>query len=260
VGADRGQRPGGGGGCLWLVLVVGRGLVVVAGVQDQLAEQLAGVAVDHPDVSVVDEQADRGAGQPDAETDVVQPAVVAQSDGAPAVDFVLLEAVVGGDDRAGGDCLGTFLVGLQRSPPIQRPVRPDGVVVAGEAAELSLQTGHGVGWWLRGQPFLHRLVEALYLAAGLGMVGPRMADRDPQQAELHLQRDSASPRCLAVKTAPLSVNTLAGVPHRAKAVRKLATTSPPLVIRRASVARQSREWSSRMFKSPPRRRRPAPNG
>jgi len=51
-------------------------LVVVAGVQGQLAEQLSGVAVDHPDVSVVDEEADRGAGQPDAEADVVQPAVV----------------------------------------------------------------------------------------------------------------------------------------------------------------------------------------
>ena len=67
---------------------------------------------------------------------------------------------MGGDDRAGGDRLGTVLVGLQRSPPIQRPVRTDGVVVAGESVELTLQTGHGVSGRLRGQPFLDRLVEA----------------------------------------------------------------------------------------------------
>jgi hypothetical protein len=45
---------------------------------------------------------------------------------------------------------------------------------------LRLQTSHGGSWRLRGQPFLHRLVEAFDLAAGLWMVGPRMADLEPE--------------------------------------------------------------------------------
>ena len=47
------------------------GLVVPHRVQDQLADQLAGVAVDDADVQVVDEQADGCAGEPGAEADVV---------------------------------------------------------------------------------------------------------------------------------------------------------------------------------------------
>src|SRR5215216_616247 len=72
------------------------GLIVPAGVQDQFADQLTGVAVDDADVQVVDEQADRGAGEPGAEADVVQPAVVAHSDRCPAVDLVVPDPVVGG--------------------------------------------------------------------------------------------------------------------------------------------------------------------
>ena len=39
------------------------------------------MAVDDADVQVVDEQADRGAGEAGAEADVVEPAVVADGDG-----------------------------------------------------------------------------------------------------------------------------------------------------------------------------------
>jgi hypothetical protein len=39
------------------------GLEVPGGVEGELAEELAGVAVDDPDVQVVDEQGDRGAGE-----------------------------------------------------------------------------------------------------------------------------------------------------------------------------------------------------
>ena len=39
------------------------------------------MAVDHSDVSVVDEHADRGTSQPTAEADVVQPAAVADGNG-----------------------------------------------------------------------------------------------------------------------------------------------------------------------------------
>jgi hypothetical protein len=53
----------------------------------------------------------------------------------------------------------------------QRPMRPVGVVVAGEAVELRLQLGHGRRLGLLGEPALEGLMEALDLAAGLGMIG-----------------------------------------------------------------------------------------
>ena len=45
-------------GRVWVVQGETAGLVVPGRVQDQFANQLAGVAVDHPDVQVVDQQAD----------------------------------------------------------------------------------------------------------------------------------------------------------------------------------------------------------
>jgi hypothetical protein len=47
------------------------GLVIPGGVQDQVADELAGVAVDDPDVQVVDQQQDRSAAEAGAEADVV---------------------------------------------------------------------------------------------------------------------------------------------------------------------------------------------
>ena len=51
-------------------------------------------------------------------------------------------------------------------------------------------------------------------------------------------------RGVVVKMAPLSVSTDAGVPQRAKAAVKVSTTSGPVVISRAWLARAIREWSS----------------
>lgn len=70
------------------------------------------MAVDDSDVQVIDEQADRGAGEAGAEAGVVQPAVVAQSDRAPSVDLVGPDPVVGGDDRSGRNGFGAGGVGL----------------------------------------------------------------------------------------------------------------------------------------------------
>ena len=56
------------------------GLVVPCWVQDQFADELAGVAADDADVQVVDEQGDGAAGKSGAEADVVEPAVVAKGD------------------------------------------------------------------------------------------------------------------------------------------------------------------------------------
>src|SRR5512132_3706944 len=121
------------------------GLVVPVGVQDQFADQLTGVAVDDADVQVVDEQADRGAGEPGAEADVVQPAVVAHSDRAPSVDLVGPDPVVGGDDRAGRNGLGSGRIGLCGGAPTQPAVRPDGVVV-GENDKLIWPHCAGLIW------------------------------------------------------------------------------------------------------------------
>ena len=81
-------------------------MVVPVRVQGELADQLAGVAVDDADVQVVDEQGDCGAGQAGAEADVVEPAVVSQGDRAAGVDLVVPDPVVGESDWSGGDSFG----------------------------------------------------------------------------------------------------------------------------------------------------------
>jgi hypothetical protein len=54
---------------------------------------------------------------------------------------------------------------------MERTMRPDLVVDAGEGVQLGLQLGHGGGGGLRGKPALQGLVEAFDLALGLGMAG-----------------------------------------------------------------------------------------
>src|SRR5215213_8561808 len=179
------------------------GLIVPGRVQDQVADQGAGVAVDHPDVQVVDEQADRGAGEPGAEADVVQPAVVAQRDAAAGVDPILPDTVVEGNDRAGRDGFGSGRVGLGGGAPTEGAVRSDGVVVAGEPVQLALQPNESGGPGLRGQPLLLSLVEPLHLAAGLRMVRPAMADPDAAQPELDLQRNPALATLFAGEDRPI---------------------------------------------------------
>ena len=207
------------------------------------------MAIDDADVQVVDEQADRGAGEPGAEADVVQPAVVAQSDRAPAVDLVVPDPVVGGDDRAGRNGFGSGRIGLGGGAPAQRAVRPDGVVVGLEPVQLVLQPDQSGG------PGLGRAA----ISSGSGGTVPpcrRSADgtggsgcsRIPRSPSWTSSATRPSPRCLAVKTAPLSVSTLAGRPHRPKAAVKVSTTCGPRVMRRALAAMLTREWSSRMLK------------
>jgi hypothetical protein len=122
----------------------------VGGVEDEFADEVAGVAVDDADVEVVDEQGDRGAGEPDAEADVVEPAVVAQGDAAAGVDLVVPDAVVGVDEGAGRDGFGSGLPSLQWGAAVQGAVRPGGVVVLGKGVELGLQVGDGGGRGLGG--------------------------------------------------------------------------------------------------------------
>src|SRR3954452_19411017 len=147
------------------------GLEVAAWVEGEFSQELAGVAGGDPDVQVVDEQGDAGAGVLASEADVVQPAVVAQGDGAGLVDAVVPDPAVRLDVGAGGGGLGAGGVGLPGGPPVQGPVRADLVVVAAEPGELALQAGGGLGRWLRGEPLLLGLLEAFDLALGLWVVG-----------------------------------------------------------------------------------------
>jgi hypothetical protein len=55
-------------------------LVVAAGVEVELAEDLAGGGVDDSDVEVVDEQSDVGSSVGSADADVVETAVVTEGD------------------------------------------------------------------------------------------------------------------------------------------------------------------------------------
>ena len=71
------------------------GLVVLARVEGQVAQESAGGGVDDADVQVLDEHDDVGPGVGPADADVVEPAVVAQGDDAGGVDAVAADAVVG---------------------------------------------------------------------------------------------------------------------------------------------------------------------
>jgi hypothetical protein len=73
IGITRTRSVGSGRCCFGLPWV--DGLVVAGGVDDQLAEQLAGGRVDDADLEVVDEQPDGGSGVGSADADVVEAAV-----------------------------------------------------------------------------------------------------------------------------------------------------------------------------------------
>jgi hypothetical protein len=110
-----------------------QGLVVPAGVEGELAQELTGVFVDHADVAVLDEEQDVGSGVGSADADVVQPAVVAQGDHAGVVDAVVADPLVGGwgvGGRRGG--LGSGGVGggwSGAAGAAESAVRAAGVVV-----------------------------------------------------------------------------------------------------------------------------------
>jgi predicted ATPase len=130
---------------------------------------------------------------PAAQADVVQPAVVPQGEFAVGVDLVVADPEVAVDERdAGGGGLGPGCVGLGRGAPVQRPVRPEGVVVDGEGVELGLQLVEVGGAGLPGQPPLLRLVEALDLAAGLWVVGPGVAEDHAAGVEGELEGDPSA--------------------------------------------------------------------
>jgi hypothetical protein len=86
-------------------------LVVAAGIDDQVAQDLAGGGVDDGDVQVLDEQDDVGSGVGSADADVPELAGDAQGDAAGLVDLVVADAVMGvGSAVSAGGCLGQRVV------------------------------------------------------------------------------------------------------------------------------------------------------
>jgi len=80
-----------------------------------------------------------------------------------------------------------------RGAAAQCSMRPLVVVVAGEPVELGLQVGDRDGAGLADQPAFQGLVEALHLAAGLGVVGAGVTGSDPQGVQFQLDRAATSP-------------------------------------------------------------------
>ena len=90
---------GGPGGCAG-------GLVVAGGVEGELAEEFAGGGVDDPDVQVLDEHQDGGAGMGPADADVVEVSVVAEGELAVGVNAVGADPVVTVGGAVAGAALG----------------------------------------------------------------------------------------------------------------------------------------------------------
>ena len=85
----------------------GSWLVVLAGIDGELAQQFAGDGVDDADVEVLGEQDDVGSFVGSADADVAQLAVDAQGHGPGLVDAVVPDPVVGLVSRLGpGRALG----------------------------------------------------------------------------------------------------------------------------------------------------------
>ena len=107
------------------------GLVVAGGVEDQVAEELAGGGVDDADVQVLDQEQDAGSGVGPADADVVEAAAVAEGDDAGSVDTVGADAVVGVGGAVAGAGLGPGGVGGGRGGAVGQGAVRAALVVAG---------------------------------------------------------------------------------------------------------------------------------
>ena len=196
--------------------MVAGGLVVAAGVEGELAEELAGGGVDDADVEVVDEQEDVGSGVGSADADVVQAAGMTQGDHAGVVDAVVADPVVGVGSRSAGAGFGAGGVGGGGGGAVrQGPVRAVVVVGGDEAVEQGLELGDGGRLdRLGGQPFLEGLLEAFDLAAGGRVVRAGVLLGDAQAAQFGSRSRCGRrvpPARRVVKTMPLSVSVEAGI-------------------------------------------------
>ncbi len=81
-----------------------------------------------------------------------------------------------------------------RGAPSDAPMRPLVVVVGDEGVELGLEGVEVLTQGLAPQPALERLLEALHLAAGLGVVGPGDLGHHPNGPQLDLEADLEAPQ------------------------------------------------------------------
>ena len=163
------------------------GLVVAGWIQCEVAQQFA-VDGDDADVAVGDEDQYAGVVVRPAGADVVQAAVVAQGD-TSVVDDVAAHPVVGCCQVVGGRGAGSGVPGLGWGRPVQRAVRPVGVVDVGEGVELGLLVVQCLCGVAGGQPAVEGLVEAFDFAAGLGVVGTRVDQADAEGGQVAFERD-----------------------------------------------------------------------
>src|SRR5688572_2474572 len=100
----------------------GLGLVVPGGVEFEVAEDFA-VRGGDADLAILDEDEDGFAGVAAADSDVVEPAVVAEGELPAAVDGVVADApAVVVEFGAGRECFGAGLVGLGGGVAAEGPV------------------------------------------------------------------------------------------------------------------------------------------
>ena len=168
------------------------GLVVPGGVEDEVAEDLAGVAVDDGDVEVVDEHADVGSGVLGAEADVVQASAAPEGDLAAGVRGVVADAEVAAGVVVGGG-LGAGGIDLGRPATVEGAVLAPLVVVGGELVEQGLEGGEVLRGGPGMEPLLEGPVETLDLALGLGVVRGAVLLRDAELEQLDLEGVRALP-------------------------------------------------------------------
>ena len=125
--------------------------------------------------------------------DVEQAAVVAKGHRTSAIDAIAAKAERSRDHGSAGLDLGPCGEGFGRRLPGDRPMRSDLVVVGAEPTEHFLQLADRLGLVVLGQVALLGLVEALDLAAGLGVIRPGVDVFDPQPVALELERATSTP-------------------------------------------------------------------
>src|SRR5439155_26176202 len=168
-------------------------VLVARRIEYQLPQYLT-IGIDDAHLTVGDEQHDGLAAVAHAETDVVQPRVVAQGDLAVPVDGVVADAEVHQRRRGPRPGLHFGIEDLLRRPPSDRAVRAVQVVVNALAIQLRGQLFQRRRGRLLREPALLGLMEALDLAAGLRVVWRGVLAADAQALELGLQEDLALTR------------------------------------------------------------------
>ena len=116
--------------------------VAAVGVDGVLAENLAGVCVEHGDGVSVDADCHRFACMDGADAEVVHAAGAAEADLAEAVDVAIADAVVGIVALSSWGGLDGGGLSLGRGGAMERTMRPDLVVDVGEAVHCQ----HSLGW------------------------------------------------------------------------------------------------------------------